>query len=70
MNMQPHARAAVEAGDTDLSPVTRSPGSWLPPALRFPPALDPKFWRTRAARGFTWHRTGKALRRDYAVYAR
>ena len=70
MNTHTYGRTDIEAGDTDLSPVARPPGSWLPPALRLGAPLDPRFWRTRAARGFTWHRTGKALRRDYAVYAR
>ena len=68
MNTHTYGRA-LDAGDGDLIPAARLPGSWLPPALRFPPALDPQLWQMRAARGLTWHRTGKAFRRDYAAYA-
>jgi hypothetical protein len=60
---------ALDTGD-DLTLAARPPGSWLPPALRLGAPLDPQLWRMRAARGLTWHRTGKARRRDYAVYAR
>jgi hypothetical protein len=61
---------ALDVGDTDLSLVARPSGSWLPPALRVGRTLDPQLWRMRAARGLTWHRTGKAFRRDHADYAR
>jgi hypothetical protein len=71
MNTHSDYHAALEADDdTDLSPVTPPPGSWLPPAQRCGPTLDPRLWQRRAARGISWHRTGKAFRGDYADYRR
>lgn len=48
----------------ELSVVTHTPRRrWLPAALPGAQPLNPEFWRTRAARGLSWHRTGRAARR-------
>jgi hypothetical protein len=69
MNTFTHGSTALEVADCDLAPACQVPGSWLPPGLRTGRALDPQLWRTRAARGLTWHRTGRANRPHHADYA-
>jgi hypothetical protein len=48
----------------EFSVVTHTPRSWLPSAVRSTSAVNPRFWQTRAARGLSWHRTGRAPRRE------
>lgn len=50
----------------ELSVVSHTPRRWLPASLRAAEPLDPRFWQTRAARGFSWHRAGRVLRRQAA----
>jgi hypothetical protein len=47
-----------------LSVVAHRPRTWLPRANRTAHAVNPRIWQTRAARGFSWHRTGRAIRRE------
>jgi hypothetical protein len=48
----------------ELSVVTHTPRRrWLPDSLATQP-LDTQAWQTRAARGLSWHRAGRALRRE------
>ncbi len=39
-------------------------GSWLPAAAAATLRLNSQYWRTRAARGFSWHRSGLAPQRS------
>jgi len=44
----------------ELSVVAHRPRKWLPVSSRSAHVLNPRWWQTRAARGFSWHRTGRA----------
>jgi hypothetical protein len=46
----------------ELSVVAHRPRNWLPVSGRAGYVVNPHCWQTRAARGFSWHRTGRALR--------
>lgn len=48
----------------ELSVVTHRPRRWLPDSLPTVEPLNTYFWQTRAARGLSWHRAGRALRRE------
>jgi len=37
--------------------------TWLPALVPADAAVDPQYWLSRAARGFSWHRSGRALSR-------
>ena len=50
----------------EFSVVTHTPRSWLPPSIRSRQPLNPHTWQTRAARGLSWHRGGRAQRRELA----
>jgi len=44
-----------------LATVEVTPRTWLPfPDSRSAAVLDPALWQTRAARGLSWHRAGRA----------
>jgi hypothetical protein len=47
----------------ELSVVAYRPRNWLPLSSRAGYAVNPRWWQTRAARGLSWHRAGRALRR-------
>jgi hypothetical protein len=47
----------------ELSVVAHRPRNWLPVSSQPGYVVNPRWWQTRAARGFTWHRAGHALRR-------
>jgi hypothetical protein len=38
--------------------------TWLPMLIPTDQALNRDYWLTRAARGHSWHRTGRAVRRE------
>ena len=49
----------------ELSVVTHTPRRrWLSASFLGAQPLNTEFWQTRAARGFSWHRGGRALRRE------
>ena len=50
----------------ELLEVTQAPRRWLPASLPTAQPLNTQFWQTRAARGLSWHRAGRALRRERA----
>ena len=47
----------------ELSVVAHRPRTWLPISSRAAYAVNPLSWQTRAARGLSWHRAGRALKR-------
>jgi hypothetical protein len=48
----------------ELSVVAHRPSSWLPRSSRTANTVNPQIWQTRAARGFSWHRAGRAIKRE------
>jgi hypothetical protein len=50
----------------EYSVVSHKPRSWLPSSIRSRQALNPRAWQTRAARGLSWDRAGRAQRRELA----
>ena len=48
----------------ELSVVAHQPRTWLPSSSRTVNAVNPQLWQTRAARGFSWHRAGRAVKRE------
>jgi hypothetical protein len=48
----------------EVSVVSYTPRSWLPSSVPSRQAINPRAWQTRAARGLSWHRTGRAPRRE------
>lgn len=64
MNKRADAFARFEPETLGLATVEITPRTWLPlSGARFIPALDPALWQTRAARGLSWHRAGRAPKR-------
>ena len=47
----------------ELSVVAHRPRSWLPVSNGHGSVVNPLWWQSRAARGFSWNRAGRALRR-------
>jgi hypothetical protein len=50
----------------EASVVTHTPRSWLPPSVRSRQSINLRVWQTRAARGLSWHRAGRAKNRALA----
>ena len=50
----------------ELSVVTHRPRRWLPASVIAAEPPIPRVWATRAARGFSWHPAGPAVRRERA----
>ena len=66
MNNRADASVRFEPETLGLATVEAQPRTWLPVSLSRPgPALDPALWQTRAARGFSWHRAGRAPKRQW-----
>jgi hypothetical protein len=64
MNNRADAFVRFEPETLGLAAVEVTPRSWLPFSdSRSAPVLDPALWQTRAARGLSWHRAGRAPRR-------
>lgn len=59
-------RPIVQAAEPMLATITRDPARrrWLPHVAET--ALETSRWQTRAARGFSWHRSGTANHRRLA----
>lgn len=64
MNNRTDMSVRFEPETLGLATVEVAPRTWLPFSLSQPgPALDPALWQTRAARGLSWHRAGRAPKR-------
>lgn len=63
---RPLIRPTVQAAEPMLATITREPArrSWLPNVAA--EAVETSRWQTRAARGFSWHRSGTAIHRRLA----
>jgi len=47
----------------ELSVVAHRPRTWMPSSHRVTNLVNPQLWQTRAARGISWHRAGRAVKR-------
>jgi len=66
MNAKTDFTLSFDPDAWEYSVVTHEPRSWLPSSIRSRQALNPRAWQTRAARGLSWHRAGRAPRRELA----
>jgi hypothetical protein len=64
MNAKSDFSLSFDPDAWEFSVVTHTPRSWLPSALRSTSAVNERTWQSRAARGISWHRTGRAPRRS------
>lgn len=65
MNNRADAFVRFEPETLGLATVEVTPRSWLPFSdSRSAAVLDPALWQTRAARGLSWHRAGRAPKRQ------
>ena len=55
---------SFDADAWELSVVAHRPRNWLPISSRPGTAVNPHAWQTRGARGFSWHRNGRAPSRE------
>jgi hypothetical protein len=62
MNSKSEFPLSFDPDAWELSVVAHRPRNWLPVSSRHGYSVNPRWWQTRAARGFSWHRTGRALR--------
>ena len=64
MNNRADVSVRFEPETLGLATAEAAPRTWLPASLSRPgTVLDPALWQTRAARGFSWHRAGRAPKR-------
>jgi hypothetical protein len=63
MNSKSDFPLSLDPDAWELSVVAHRPRTWLPDSSRPLSAVNPHLWQTRAARGFSWHRAGRALKR-------
>jgi hypothetical protein len=66
MNAKTDFTLSFDAEAWEYSVVSHTPRSWLPSSIRPRQAIDPRAWQTRAARGLSWHRAGRAKKRALA----
>ena len=64
MNTNSYPTLGFDPEAWELSVVSHRPRTWLPPSSRTANSVNPRIWQTRAARGFSWHRAGRAIKRD------
>jgi hypothetical protein len=62
MNSRSNFQLSFDPDAWELSVVHR-PREWLPASSRLGCVVNPRWWQTRSARGFSWHRAGCAVRR-------
>lgn len=62
MNCRSNFPLSFDPDAWELSVVHR-PRKWLPISSRLGCVVNPRWWQTRSARGFSWHRAGCAVRR-------
>jgi hypothetical protein len=60
MNSKSHFPLSFDPDAWELSVVAHRPRTWLPVASRPGQIVNPRWWQSRAARGLTWNRTGRA----------
>jgi hypothetical protein len=64
VNKRADVFARFEPETLGLATLEVTPRTWLPFSMSQPDrALDPALWQTRAARGLSWHRAGRAPKR-------
>ena len=63
MNRKSDFPLSLDPEAWELSVVEHRPRRWLPISGVPLYAVDPRGWQSRAARGFSWHRAGRALKR-------
>jgi hypothetical protein len=64
MKATPDPMLSFDPDAWELSVVAHRPRTWLPSSSHTVNALNPRLWQTRAARGFSWHRAGRAVKRE------
>jgi hypothetical protein len=64
MKARPDLTLSFEPDAWELSVVAHRPRTWLPSSNRTANAVNPRLWQTRAARGFSWHRGGRAVKKE------
>jgi hypothetical protein len=64
MKATPDPMLSFDPDAWELSVVAYRPRTWLPSSSRTVNALNPRLWQTRAARGLSWHRGGRAVKRE------
>jgi hypothetical protein len=62
MNSRSNFPLSFDPDAWELS-VAHRPREWLPASNRLGCVVNPRWWQTRSARGFSWHRAGCAVRR-------
>lgn len=63
MNRKSHFPLSFDPDAWELSIVAHRPRKWLPISSDSDYVVDPRWWQARSARGFSWHRAGRAVRR-------
>ena len=63
MNNRPDRVVRFEPEELGLASVAVLPRTWHPVWVRCGQPLNPLLWQTRAARGLSWHRSGRAFKR-------
>lgn len=63
MTVKTDVTLSFDSDAWEFSLATHTPRSWLPASVRSTSAVNPRIWQTRAARGLSWHRAGRAPRR-------
>ena len=64
MNAKTEFTLSFDPEAWEYSVVSHKPRSWLPSSNHSRQALNPRAWQTRAARGLSWHRSGRAPLRE------
>jgi hypothetical protein len=64
MNAKSDPTLSFDPDAWELSVVTHRPRTWLPTSHRTADAVNPRLWQTRGARGFSWHRGVRAVKRE------
>jgi hypothetical protein len=59
MNAKSDPELALRTAEAVVAPRR----TWLPALAQEPRALDVSRWQSRAAHGFSWHRSGRAVAR-------
>jgi hypothetical protein len=62
MKVKPDLTLSFDPDAWELSVVAHRPRTWLPSSSLTANAVNPRLWQTRAARGFSWHRGGRAVK--------
>jgi len=63
MNGKSDSPLSFDPDAWELSVVAHRARAWPPVSSRPAYVVNPRWWQTRAARGLSWHRAGRALTR-------